>query len=81
MTELGCGCGVVGSRQTSGVARWRLLTRRAWHGWCVVWAVVTLPERAVAVLLLVTCMLVCWWSGQAGAGLGALRSPAVRNLP
>ena len=38
------------------------------------------PERIVPVFVLVICMLVWWWRGQAGAGLGELRSPAVRNL-
>ena len=44
----GCGCG--GSRQSSGVARWWLLTRRAWHGWCVADVAVALPgaRRLVA---------------------------------
>ena len=38
------------------------------------------PERIVPVFVLVICMLVWWWRGQAGVGLGELRSPAVRNL-
>ena len=33
--EACCGGGVVGSRRSSGVSRRRLLTVRAWHGWCV----------------------------------------------
>ena len=43
MVRLVVGCGGVGSRQSSDVASWRLLTRRAWHGWCVACVVVTLP--------------------------------------
>ena len=38
------------------------------------------PERMLAVFVSVICMLVWWWRGQAGAGLGELRTPAVRNL-
>ena len=38
-----CGCGVVDSRQSSGIARLRLPTRRAWHGWYVACVVVALP--------------------------------------
>ena len=38
------------------------------------------PERIVVVFVLVMCMLVWWWRGQAGAGLHELRTPAVRNL-
>ena len=38
-------------------------------------------ERTIVVFALVMCMLLRRWRGQAGAGLGELRTPAVRNLP
>ena len=38
------------------------------------------PERAVAVFEQIICMMWWRWRGQAGAGLGALRAPAVRNV-
>ena len=65
-----CGCGVVGSRQISGVARWRLLTRRAWHGWCVACAVVAL--RGTGRLLCMYRSHVCWCDGD-----GAVRRQRV----
>ena len=38
------------------------------------------PERAVVVFEQIICMLWRRWRGQAGAGLGSLRAPAVRNV-
>ena len=37
-------------------------------------------ERAVVLYVLVSGLMWRWWRGQAGAGLGTLRSPAVRNV-
>ena len=37
--------------QSSVCGRWKLLTRRAWHGWCVAWLSPLPYERAVPVLV------------------------------
>ena len=60
--------------------RWRLLTRRAWHGWCVACVFVGLPETRRCCVCTDHVYDGVVRRGQVVAGLGALRSPAVRNL-
>ena len=73
--QLGCDCGVVGSRQSSGVARWRLLSRRAWHDWCVAYVVVTLPGTHHCCVRTgdVYGVVLVAWSGRCGSR-GAAKS-------
>ena len=55
---------------------------RAWHGWCVAYVVFTLPGTHLCYVGIGHVYVLLWRGcrGQAGAGLGQLRSPAVRNL-
>ena len=39
-----CQCCIVTSRQSSSVARWTLLMRRAWLGWCVACVFVSITK-------------------------------------
>ena len=76
-----CGCGVVGSRQSGGVARWRLLTPRAWHGWCVACVVVALPgtHRYRICTGHMYIGVVVAWSGGCGSRSAAKSSGAQLN--
>ena len=67
--EACCGCGVVGSRLGSGVARWRLLTRRAWHGWYVACCCLVVRNTLAPLLFLYQSesLVVVSWSGGCGS--------------
>ena len=76
-------CRLYRSRQSVCVARWRLQTRRAWHGWCVACFGCHHPQNAqLSCFYWVMCICCCGdgGRGQAEVGLRQLRTPAVRNF-